>query len=136
MKFVPYLHFDGTCREAFAFYAGVFGVAEPEAMTYAQAPAEMTAHMPPDSLDRVMHTQLDIGGSLLMGADGAPPQPSSSMSTNLMVDDPDEAERVFAALLDGGAITMPIQATFWSQRFGMGTDRYGHQWMVNCAAAP
>lgn len=136
MTFVPYLHFGGNCREAFAFYASVFGMPPPEVMTYRQLPEEMRAQMASDTLDRVMHTQLDVAGSMLMGADGAPPENSGSMSVNVMVDDPHEAERVFAALLDGGVVNMPIQPTFWSQRFGMGVDRFGHQWMVNCASAP
>lgn len=136
MRFIPYLHFPGTCRDAFAFYAGVFGVAEPEAMTYGQAPPEMTAHMPPETLPHVMHTQIEVAGSVLMGADGAPPENSGSMSVSLMVDDPHEAERVFAALFDGGTVTMPIQPTFWTQRFGMGVDRFGQQWMVNCRTSP
>jgi PhnB protein len=41
-----------------------------------------------------------------------------------------EADRVFAALADGGHVQMPLNKTFWSPRFGMVTDRFGLGWMV------
>jgi hypothetical protein len=50
----------------------------------------------------------------------------------LHVDEPAEAERVFAALADQGTVRLPIQETFWARRFGMLTDRFGIPWMVNC----
>jgi PhnB protein len=48
------------------------------------------------------------------------------------VEQPAEAERIFATLADGGKVTMPVQETFWAQRFGMVTDRFGTPWMINC----
>jgi PhnB protein len=53
----------------------------------------------------------------------------------LHVDEPAEAERVFAALADQGTVRLPIQETFWARRFGMLTDRFGIPWMVNCEQA-
>lgn len=136
MKIAPYLHFNGNCRAAFAFYAHAFGVDEPVPMLYSQGPPEMRAHVPPGTDDWVMHTQLEVAGNLLMGADGPGGQPAdAAMSTCVLVDDAATAERVFAALVDGGTISMPIQKTFWSERFGMGSDRFGKAWMVNCAEA-
>jgi PhnB protein len=43
----------------------------------------------------------------------------------------DEAKRVFDALAEGGKVSMPFQETFWVERFGMVTDRFGTPWMVN-----
>ena len=54
------------------------------------------------------------------------------IQVSLNVDTPAEADRVFKALAEGGNIKMPIQETFWAQRFGMLTDRFGTPWMVNC----
>jgi PhnB protein len=54
----------------------------------------------------------------------------------LSFDDAAEAERVFAALSDGGTVNMPIQETFWAVRFGMLVDRFGTPWMVNCEKTP
>jgi PhnB protein len=53
----------------------------------------------------------------------------------LGVKDPNEAERVFQALAEGGKIGMPIQETFWAHRFGMVVDQFGIPWMVNCEKA-
>jgi len=71
---------------------------------------------------------------LLMGAD-APPQfyePMKGMVVTIGVKKPDEADRIFKALAENGAVRMPIQETFWAQRFGMLTDQFGTPWMVNC----
>lgn len=134
MQFIPYLDFDGQCREAFAFYAAVFNARIPMCMTYGESP--MAGEMPPETHGRVMHTQLESAGGILMGADGPPHQTSNRGCVNIQVDTPDEAERIFHALADGGEVQMPIAETFWAHRFGMLTDRYGKGWMVNCMKTP
>ena len=53
-------------------------------------------------------------------------------AVSISVDTPEEADRIFKALSDGGNIGMPIAETFWAKRFGMVTDRFGTHWMVNC----
>jgi len=138
MQLVPYLNFDGQCREAFEFYAKALGASITAQMTYGQAPAEMCAQMPPETLGRIMHTQLESNGALLMGADGPPSHGSQGGGTtlNVMVDTVEDAERIFAALAEGGEIRMPIEETFWAQRWGMLVDRYGKPWMVNCMKQP
>jgi len=73
-----------------------------------------------------------------MGAD-APPQFFSKpqgFSVSIMIDDPAEADRIFAQLGDAGKIMMPIAPTFWAQRFGMLIDKFGIPWMVNCEHPP
>ena len=46
-----------------------------------------------------------------------------------------EADRLFAGLVaGGGAATMPMQEMFWGAYWGSLTDRFGVQWMINCAA--
>jgi PhnB protein len=130
MQFVPYLDFDGDCREAFDFYAQVFRGIVVSRMTWGDSP---TAGAHRDWRDRIMHSSIDAGGGLLMGADAPPGTTPGKGCTNAQVTDPDEAERIFAALAEGGTVQMPIQETFWAQRFGMCTDRYGKAWMVNCS---
>ena len=49
------------------------------------------------------------------------------------VADTAEGQRVFKALADGGQVAMPFEKTFWSEGFGMVTDRFGTPWMVNVA---
>lgn len=73
--------------------------------------------------------------SHLMGSDAPPDWHATpqGLSVSLHVTDVGEAERIFAALSDGGSVEMPIGKTFWAERFGMATDRFGIPWMVNCA---
>ena len=138
MQLVPYLNFDGRCREAFAFYAKALGGNITAQMTYGEAPQEMRAQMPPETYGRIMHMQLESDGALLMGADGPPSHGEQRGGTtlNVMVDTPEAAERIFAALAEGGEVKMAMAETFWARRWGMLVDRYGKPWMVNCMKQP
>ena len=81
------------------------------------------------------HSRPEAGGRLLMGGDAPMQGPSSKpqgFCVSVSVDDPTEAERIFGELSEGGTVTMPIGETFWAQRFGMVTDKFGTPWMVNC----
>jgi PhnB protein len=84
--------------------------------------------------DLVVHARFAAGDNLIMGSDasGGRYNKPQGYAVNIGVDTPEEAERIFAALSDGGNIGMPIQETFWARRFGMVTDRFGTHWMVNC----
>jgi PhnB protein len=130
MQFIPYLDFDGQCREAFDFYATVFNGNITFRMTYGESPT--ASEMPAATHSRIMHSQLESAGGILMGADGPPHKESNRGCVHLPVDTPAEAERIFNALVAGGEVQMALQETFWAKRFGMLTDRYGKAWMVNC----
>ena len=79
-----------------------------------------------------MHSQVEAGGAIIMGADGPPPHAPGSTCVNILTETPEEAERVFAALSEGGTVQMPIAETFWAHRFGGLQDKYGKGWLVNC----
>ena len=96
----------------------------------------MAEQMPPETHGRVMHSQLETSGAILMGADGPPHTPRSTGVVNVTVDSAEEAERVFNALSEGGQVNMPMSETFWAHRFGMLNDRFGKAWMVNCLKTP
>lgn len=132
MQLTPYLNFNGNCREAFDFYANALGGKITVRMTYREAPQEMCDQMPADTLDHVMHSQIESDGAVLMGADGPPPHPEEAIGTtiNVIVDDNHQAERIFAALGEGGEIRMPLSETFFAHRWGSLVDRYGKPWMV------
>lgn len=138
----PYLHFDGTCEEAFKHYERVLGARCTGLSRYrdmpqepANPPTEDCAPMPPEAMDRVINVELRVGALVLMGSDVPPGMatPQGGCSVSIQVDDPAEAERLFAGLMEGDSnIMMPMGETFWARRFGMGTDRFGTPWMVNC----
>lgn len=133
MRLIPYLNFDGQCREAFDFYAKALGgqlIGPP--MTYGESP--MAAQCAAGTENRIMHAQIDANGATLMGSDTPPgmAQPGSATLVNVDVKTVEEAERIFAALAKGGQVQMPMAETFWARRWGMLIDRYGKPWMVNC----
>ena len=135
MKFVIYLSFDGRCREAFEFYAATFGGKIVAMISHGETPA--SEHVPAEWQDKIINAHLVVGDQQLMGADG-PPQffnGQEGFSVSVQLDDEGEAERIFGALAEGGAVTMPLAPTFWAKRFGMLKDRFGTPWMINCAAA-
>lgn len=132
MKFVPYLSFDGRCREAFGFYAKVFNGKIVAMITHGETPA--AEHVPADWHDTIINAHLVVGDQELMGADAPPDQghAKSGFTLSVQIDDEREAERIFNALADGGHVTMPFEPTFWAKKFGMVTDKYGTPWMINC----
>jgi len=133
MNTSAYLQFQGNCREAFKFYAELFGGKIPFALTYGESP--MAAQTSPEWRGKIAHARLDLGEQMLLGSDVDPARYLAPQGFNVMVavDEPAEAERVFKGLAEQGTVTMPFQETFWARRFGMCTDRFGIPWMVNCA---
>lgn len=132
MQLIPYLNFNGNCGEAFDFYANALGGKIIARMTYRDGSKEMCEQMPADTLGHIMHSQIESEGATLMGADGPPPYPAEAIGTtiNVIVDDNGKAERIFAALGEGGQIRMPMSETFFAHRWGSLVDRYGNPWMV------
>ena len=133
MEINPYLMFNGSCEAAFNFYAKALGGKIVAMMTHEGSPME--GQVPAEWRKKIMHARIAIGDQVLMGSDSPPGhyEPMKGFSVTLNVDDPAEAERVFKALSDNAtSVAMPIQETFWAQRFGMLTDRFGTPWMINC----
>jgi PhnB protein len=137
-----YLNFSNYTEEAFNFYKTVFGgeFTTPGIRRMGDMPPQ--EGMPPlsdDLKNLVMHVELPItGGHKLMGTD-APEQMGFSVSfgnnvyINLQLDTREETKQLFTALSAGGKIEMELQDMFWGDYFGCCTDKYGVQWMFNCA---
>jgi PhnB protein len=127
-----YLNFPGTCEEAFTFYGQCLGGQIVAMIRASETPMkEITSA---DRQAKIMHARMIVGDTVLMGSD-APPnyfKPAQGFSVCLNVPEIDEAERVFHALAEGGKVEMAIQETFWANRFGTFTDKYGTPWMINC----
>jgi PhnB protein len=135
-----YLTFNGNCREAFDFYKSVFGGEFPYVGTFGEMPPqEGMPPMPDEMKNKIMHISLPISAETAImgsdrGGDWAPElQQGNNFSISVNTEDQEEAKRIFDALADGGQITMPYDKTFWNAYFGMLTDKFGINWMVNCA---
>lgn len=134
MRLNPYLMFDGKCEEAFDFYARNFGGNVAMKMRYGEAPT-VDEVLTPEQRNRIMHARLEFDGQVLMGSDATPEHPYEPIHgcmLSLNVASVAEATRLFNTLADGGTVMMPLDKTFWAERFGMCTDRYGVPWMINC----
>jgi PhnB protein len=126
----PYLTFEGRCDEALKFYQAAIGAEIVMLMRFKESPDQ--SMITPESAEKVMHASMRIGESMVMASDGrCTGQPSfSGVTLSLTVADDTEAEQKFAALADGGQVTMPMTKTFFASKFGMLMDRFGVQWMV------
>jgi PhnB protein len=133
MQVQPYLFFDGRCEEAVEFYKRALGAEVTMLMRFKDSPEPPDPGMvPPGSGDKIMHTSFRIGDTTVMASDGrCQGQPSfAGFSLSLTAPDDAEAERLFAALAEGGQVQMPLAKTFFSSRFGMVADRFGVPWMI------
>lgn len=132
MRMNPYLNFDGDCEEAFRYYERVLGGEIEAIMKHGDSP--IAGEVPSDWHGMVLHACLKVGDQTLMASDSPPGhhRAPGNMYVSLHIEDASEAERVFVALADNGTVHMPFEKTFWAERFGMLTDRFGTNWMVNC----
>ena len=128
MKMNTYVNFAGRCADAFRFYERHLGGKIGMMMTHGQAPEPSRVN--PAQKDAVLHARISIGGSELMGADIPSAEPMRSAYLSLGVESDAEAERVFAALSDGGEVFMPMQETFFATGFAQLRDRFGINWMI------
>ena len=137
MQVQPYLFFDGRCEEAIEFYRKALGAEVEMLMRFKDSPEPPQPGMvPPGSENKVMHSCLRIGDTRVMASDGhCQGKPSfQGFSLSLTVPSAAEADRVFAALGNGGQVQVPLTKTFFSPRFGMVADRFGVSWMVLVAS--
>ncbi len=134
-NFNPYLTFEGNCREAMEFYKKVLGGEIVSMQTFEEAKQSI----PADYKDKIIHSELKAEGVHLMASDGMPgwkAKPGNNVTLSIDLTDGMEQEKIFKALSEGGMVSMPLGDTFWGGRFGMLTDRYGIQWMVNYQKQP
>jgi PhnB protein len=125
----PYLFFDGRCDEALEFYKQSIGAEIGMLMRHKDGPDGGAPDVPGD---KVMHASFFVGNTLIMASDGyAKGQPKfEGFCLSLSAKDDADAQRLFAAVGEGGEITQPLIKTFFSSSFGMVKDKFGVHWMV------
>jgi PhnB protein len=128
MRMNTYVNFRGKCAEAFHYYETHLGAKVGMMMTHAQLPGPNRVSS--EWKDAVLHGRISIDDTELMAADIPDAEPMRSAYLTLRMDSNPEAERVFAALADGGRVLMPIEETFFAFRFGQVQDRFGINWMI------
>ncbi len=131
-----YLFFNGNCAEAMRFYEKTLGGKLQAMLTYKDSPDPANSCGPGEE-NKIMHACLVLDGRMLMASDvpEGQRQPMGGFALALNYPTAAEARRVFDTLAAGGHVTMPMVKTFWSESFGMLTDRFGTPWMLNYAGA-
>ena len=135
MKVQAYVTFGGRCEEALEFYKASLGAEVTGLVRWKENP-DQGMKTPPGYAEKVMNAAFRIGDTELMADDGMGENfpEFKGMTLAIEVADDTEAQRVFAALSEGGTVSMPLMKTFWTSSFGMLTDKFGVPWMVNVAA--
>lgn len=131
MPLNAYLNFPGNTREAVLYYASVFGLDEPQIITFGEHSAE---GIPSEAKDLVMHARLEIEGSSLMFSDvfpGMPFQQGSNFSLALVTKDEQLLAHSFDQLKQGGEVQMELQETSWTKLYGAVIDKFGVAWQFN-----
>ncbi|MGI8582041.1 MAG: VOC family protein [Chitinophagaceae bacterium] len=128
-----YLNFNGNTEEVFNFYKSVFGE---EFITLQRLKDTPDADkLSAGDKEKIMHVSLPIGGNMLMGTDVLESMPQVTFGTNssisLSPESEEEAHKLFNGLSAGGKVSMPLEKMFWGALFGMFTDKFGVQWMIN-----
>lgn len=138
MQIQAYLFFNGRCEEAVEFYRSALGAEVEMLIRFKDSPDPPPPDtVPPGYENKVMHCSLRIGDTVVMASDGCSAEAAGfkGFSLSVAVKDAAEADRRFNALAEGGRVQMPLGQTFWSPRFGMLTDRFGVDWMINTVPA-
>ncbi len=127
----PYIAYQGNCQEAIDFYKDALGAE----LLYSQTWGE-TPNSQPGLEDKIMHATITVGGSHIMMCDMPSGEAATGGNISLAIglNDVPKAKEMFDNLSQGGTVTMPLEKTFWAEAFGMVTDKFGINWMVNCDA--
>jgi PhnB protein len=127
MRLDVYVNYAGKCEEAFAFYERHLGGRITGVVRHG---GQRNPAIPAGWEDKVMHARMEIGSTVLMGADIPQAEPMRSAYLTLTLDREEEAERVYALLSEGGEIFMPMEKTPFANRFAMLRDGFGASWML------
>jgi PhnB protein len=132
-KLNPYLNFKDNTRQAMEFYRSVFG-----GNLQMQTFKDFHASQDPSDDNLIMHSQLEANNGITLMASDTPShveyRPGTNISMSLSGDNEAELTGYFEKLSAGGNITMPLEKAMWGDSFGMCTDRFGVQWLVNITA--
>ena len=133
------LNFYGRTEEAVTFYGEAIGAEILFLMRFRDCPDPSQSR--PGFEEKIFHVNFRIGSTEVRASDCGCEKPPTgatfaSFSLLLRVETPQKAERFFAALADGGQIQVPLQRTFFAERYGIAVDRFGISWKVMVAAKP
>ena len=127
MKLDIYVNYRGNCEQAFRFYEQHLGGKITGIVRHGEQP---NPNVPADWKDKITHARIEIGSTVLMGADIPQSEPMRSVYLSLSLDSEADADRVYGLLTDGGQIFMKMEQTPFANRFAMLRDKFGTSWML------
>ena len=131
----PFLRFnDGKCREAMEFYKKCFG-GTVSFMTLGESPMAKDS---PGKENLIMHAELNSKDIVFFGSDMMRDKAivGDNVGMALNCKSEEEIKDLFSKLSEGGEVFMPLEEAFWGATFGMVTDKYGIEWMLNHQKKP
>jgi PhnB protein len=131
LKVTTSLHFAGDCASAFHLYAQCLGGKVDFVLSWGESP--MAAEVPAEWHEKICYARVAFGNDTLVGGDLQPSQYQRPQGFSVLLAIPDngEIDRIFSELAQGGDVRMPLQKTFWSERYGNLVDRFGIPWELN-----
>ena len=126
MKLDIYINYPGHCEKAFRFYEQHLGGKINMMTVHQQAPP----NFPKEWKKPILHAIMEIGGTIVRGADIPGAEPMRSAYLTLRLDTPDKAEHIYNLLSNDGEIFMKMEKTFFANRFAMLRDKFGTSWML------
>lgn len=132
----PYIHFNGNAEDAFNFYQSVFGGEFDRVVRFKDLSIPEHPVAEKDA-EKIMHISLPIGKeNALMGSDvpegmGEVNEHENRSKICISADSREEADKLFHGLSSGGNVSMPLAESPWGAYFGMFTDKYGIEWMID-----
>lgn len=132
-----YLTFNGNCRQAYEFYAEIFGSEKGDLSTYGDAPPNPEFALPDETKQLILHGELTVYGTKLMFSDTFPGSSfmvGNNITLALVLSDIDEVKAAFQKLQEGGQVLIDLQETFWSKCYGSVVDQFGITWGLNCTS--
>jgi len=129
-----FINFNGNCREAVEFYAEVFGAEKPKVMTFGEMPPDPKFPLPEEAKNLLGYAEVAIQDFMLMCSDVTPGMPfvqGNNITISIGSKDMEQIESLFNKMKVGGTVTMELQETFWSKKYGMLVDKFGIPWMFS-----
>jgi len=128
----PYINFDTKTKNAMEFYKTIFGgTLTMSTFKEAGVPSEGA------EADKIMHAMLVADNGITIMASDTPAhmeyKPGNNISVSLSGNDEAELRGYWDKLSEGAQISMPLGKAPWGDTFGMLTDKFGIQWLVNIA---
>ena len=131
MKVITYLTFGGQCEEALNFYKNALG----GEIKYLSHMGDSPMEVPGNLKNKIMHARLQVGENELYMSDTFDPsslKQGNNVSLSIDISDPVKAEELYKKLSNGGTVIMPLEKTYWAEKFGMFKDKFGINWLMNC----